>query len=214
MKILVLSDSHSSYHFMRRTIDELKPDAVIHLGDHYSDGKVMEEEYPNIPFYQDPGNCDQYREGMFEPETKLEIIGGVRLLLTHGHHYRVKTGLGSLIANARVANVAAVLFGHTHMSYCQQEEDGLQQEGEGGIAQQPVVADPGADAAEEEQNGGLHHCGDEEGHTHMAAVTAQTAQNSDQIVLRHGMEHGQQQHTQQGQTVPAVAEEKFSDGAG
>ena len=30
MKILVLSDSHSSYHFMRRTIDELKPDAVIH----------------------------------------------------------------------------------------------------------------------------------------------------------------------------------------
>ena len=125
MKILVLSDSHSSYHFMRRTIDELKPDAVIHLGDHYSDGKVMEEEYPHIPFYQVPGNCDQYREGMFEPETKLEIIGGVRLLLTHGHNYRVKTGLGALIANARAANVAAVLFGHTHMSYCQQEEDGL-----------------------------------------------------------------------------------------
>ena len=40
MRVLVLSDSHSSYHFMRRTIDELQPDAVIHLGDHYSDGQT------------------------------------------------------------------------------------------------------------------------------------------------------------------------------
>ncbi len=125
MKILVLSDSHSSYHFMRRTIDELKPDAVIHLGDHYSDGQTMAEEYPNITFYLVPGNCDRYREGMFEPETKLEIIGGVRLLLTHGHNHRVKTGLHALLADARASRVSAVLFGHTHMSYCHQEEDGL-----------------------------------------------------------------------------------------
>ena len=125
MRVLVLSDSHSSYHFMRRTIDELQPDAVIHLGDHYSDGQTMAEEYPHIPFYLVPGNCDRYRDWISDPETKLEIIGGVRLLLTHGHNHHVKTGLQALLADARASGVSAVLFGHTHMSYCHQEEDGL-----------------------------------------------------------------------------------------
>ena len=46
MKILVLSDSHSALSFMRRCIDSVKPDAVIHLGDHFDDAEEMREEYP------------------------------------------------------------------------------------------------------------------------------------------------------------------------
>ena len=61
MKILVLSDSHSGLSFMRRCIDRVKPDALIHLGDYYDDGQTMEEEYPHIRMYQVPGNCDRYR---------------------------------------------------------------------------------------------------------------------------------------------------------
>ena len=48
MKILVLSDSHSAISFMRQCMDSVRPDAVIHLGDHYDDGEVLAEEYPQF----------------------------------------------------------------------------------------------------------------------------------------------------------------------
>lgn len=125
MKILVLSDSHASRHFMRRCVDHFEPDAVVHLGDYYSDGQDLAEEYPHIPFYAVPGNCDRGRGWITEPETKLQIIGGVRFMLTHGHLHQVKMTLTRLLADARAMGAHAVLFGHTHEAYCRQEEDGL-----------------------------------------------------------------------------------------
>ena len=125
MKILVLSDSHSSRHFMRRCVDHIQPDAVVHLGDYFNDGQDLAEEYPTIPFYAVPGNCDRGRGWITEPETKLQIIGGVRFMLTHGHLHNVKMTLTRLVADARAMGVHAVLFGHTHEAYCQQEDDGL-----------------------------------------------------------------------------------------
>lgn len=125
MKILVLSDSHAALSFMRRCIDAVQPDAVIHLGDHYDDGTAMAEEYPQIRFYQVPGNCDAHRCFIPDPETRLETLGGVRILMTHGHRHHVKQTLIRLLADARVSRADAVLFGHTHSAYCQLEEDGL-----------------------------------------------------------------------------------------
>lgn len=125
MKILVLSDSHSTLSFMRLCINSLCPDAVVHLGDHYDDGSAMREEFSFSRFYQVPGNCDKYR--LYSPvaETLVEKVCGVKLFMTHGHIQRVKTGLGALLADARKTGVQAVLFGHTHEAYCQREEDGL-----------------------------------------------------------------------------------------
>jgi len=125
MKILVLSDSHAGLSFIRRCIDAVQPDAVIHLGDHYDDGTAMAEEYPQIPFYQVPGNCDAHRCFIPDPETRLETLGGVRILMTHGHRHHVKQTLIRLLADARASRADAVLFGHTHSAYCQLEEDGL-----------------------------------------------------------------------------------------
>lgn len=125
MKILVLSDSHAALSFMRRCIDAAQPDVVIHLGDHYDDGTAMAEEYPQIRFYQVPGNCDAHRCFIPDPETRLETLGGVRILMTHGHRYHVKQTLIRLLADARASRADAVLFGHTHSAYCQREEDGL-----------------------------------------------------------------------------------------
>jgi len=125
MKILVLSDSHAALSFMRRCIDAVQPDAVIHLGDHYDDGTAMAEEYPQIRFYQVPGNCDAHRCFIPDPETRLETLGGVRILMTHGHRHHVKQTLIRLLADARASRADAVLFGHTHSAYCQLEEDGL-----------------------------------------------------------------------------------------
>lgn len=125
MKILVLSDSHSALSFMRRCIEAVKPDTVIHLGDHYDDGSAIAEEYPQLSFYQVPGNCDAHRGFIPDPETRLETLGGVRILMTHGHRHQVKQTLIRLLADARASRADLVLFGHTHSAYCQQEEDGL-----------------------------------------------------------------------------------------
>jgi len=125
MKILVLSDSHSTLSFMRRCIDSVKPNAIIHLGDHFDDGLAMKEEFPGVPFYQVPGNCDRYRCPPGQSEILITRIGGVDLYLTHGHKHSVKSDLGALLRDARRARVVAVLYSHTHVPDCHREEDGL-----------------------------------------------------------------------------------------
>ena len=124
MKILVLSDSHAGLSFMRRCIEATQPDAIIHLGDYYQDGQTMAEEYPHIPIYQVPGNCDLHRGYIPDPEIRLVDLGGVRLYLTHGHRHGVKQGLFALVRDARAVGAQAVLFGHTHLAVCRQD-DGL-----------------------------------------------------------------------------------------
>ena len=125
MKILVLSDSHSTLSFMRRCITAVKPDAIVHLGDHFDDGEAMKEEFPAIRFYQVPGNCDRYRCPPGQPEILIERVCGVELYMTHGHKHSVKSYLGALLRDARAAKAAAALYGHTHVADCHQESDGL-----------------------------------------------------------------------------------------
>lgn len=125
MKILILSDSHASLYTMRRCVERFAPDAIVHLGDYYADAQVIAEENPTLPFYAVPGNCDRYRTGGDEPATKLEIIDGVRFMLTHGHLHHVKLTMAPLLADARAMRAQAVLFGHTHSALCTREEDGL-----------------------------------------------------------------------------------------
>lgn len=125
MKILVLSDSHSAMSFMRRCVKSVKPDAIIHLGDHYDDGEALYEENSHVLFYKVPGNCDRYRCPPFARETLICPIFGVRFYMTHGHNHRVKQLLSLLLRDAREAQVDMVLYGHTHVADCHREVDGL-----------------------------------------------------------------------------------------
>lgn len=125
MKILVLSDSHSGLSFMRECVKKIRPDAIIHLGDYYDDGQTIEEENPHVRFYQVPGNCDKYRCPPFAREILIMPVCGVMLYMTHGHRHYVKSTTTRLLVDARKANAAAVLYGHTHIPDCRQEEDGL-----------------------------------------------------------------------------------------
>lgn len=125
MKILVLSDSHSALSFMRRCIEAVKPDAVIHLGDYYDDGLTIKEEFPGTPLYQVPGNCDRFRCPPGQPEILVQPVCGVNLYMTHGHRHNVKLQLNTLLRDARASRVDAVLYGHTHQADCRREEDGL-----------------------------------------------------------------------------------------
>ena len=125
MKILVLSDSHSALRFMRSCVDAIKPDAIIHLGDHYDDAQALAEEYPHIPMHAVPGNCDRFRCPPGTHEVLCYDVGGVRLFMTHGHRHNVKLTLGPLLRDARACKASAVLYGHTHIADCTLEEDGL-----------------------------------------------------------------------------------------
>ncbi len=125
MKVLVVSDSHSGLSFMRRCAKELQPDVMIHLGDYFDDGQILHEDFPQIPFFQVPGNCDRWRVPDATPEILIQNIGGVEIYMTHGHLHGVKNNTGKLIAAARVSKCDAVLYGHTHRPDCYQDESGL-----------------------------------------------------------------------------------------
>ena len=125
MRVLVLSDSHSALSFMRRCIRAIKPDVMIHLGDHFDDGEAMALENPHIRIHQVPGNCDKYRMMRYEPEIRCYPVGGVMMYMTHGHLHNVKMDRYKLLLEARKMNAQVVLYGHTHIADCHREEDGL-----------------------------------------------------------------------------------------
>lgn len=125
MRILVLSDSHAGLSFMRFAIDKVKPQHIIHLGDHFDDGAAMAQAYPHIRFHQVPGNCDRYRCDPWQAEVLSYPIEGVKIFMTHGHRQAVKTGTHRLLADARASKADAVLYGHTHRAECYREDDGL-----------------------------------------------------------------------------------------
>ena len=110
---------------MYACMEAVKPDAVIHLGDYFDDGAALKEDYPQVRFYQVPGNCDRYRCDPRLPEILIERVLGVNLYMTHGHKHNVKLYLAALLRDARACRVQAVLYGHTHVADCHQEEDGL-----------------------------------------------------------------------------------------
>ncbi len=124
MKILVMSDSHSSLRFMRRAMMAVKPNAVVHLGDFAEDGQALAEENPQLSFHIVAGNCDRYRDGMYR-EMLCYHVCGVKLMMVHGHNHNVKISLFSLLRDAREQGADGVLFGHTHIPYYAKESDGL-----------------------------------------------------------------------------------------
>ncbi len=118
-----MSDSHSAKRFMRLAISTVKPDAIIHLGDHFDDATTIAEEYSHIRFHQVPGNCDRYRCPEDAPHIMHYRIGGVKFYMTHGNLHGVKSSLARLIADAREKDVQVVLYGHTHIADCRWEGD-------------------------------------------------------------------------------------------
>lgn len=125
MKILVLSDSHSSLRFMRRCVELIKPQAVVHLGDYYDDAETLKELYPHIELHQVPGNCDRYRCPPWVHDRLCYDVCGVRLFMTHGHKYGVKSNTAMLVAEARTMGAQAALYGHTHQAEAYQEPGGM-----------------------------------------------------------------------------------------
>lgn len=115
MKILVFADSHGNVTNMKRAAEEEQPDRIFHLGDMTRDAQALAQAFPQIPLEYVCGNCDGYSD---VPAQLIADVEGRRVMLTHGHLYHVKLGIGALLEAARKARVDAVLFGHTHEALC------------------------------------------------------------------------------------------------
>lgn len=120
MRILVFSDSHSDVNSCIDVIEKIcGVDMVIHCGDYLRDALAIEKAYPNIDIRYVAGNCD------LKSDKKEEIIEaeGKKILISHGDLYGVKSGYMRMNYRAQECDVDAVVFGHTHIPYCEKIDD-------------------------------------------------------------------------------------------
>jgi putative phosphoesterase len=119
MRFLILSDTHGVRAPMKELYDRYPLDGVIHLGDHIADARWLLERTNGHPVYQVVGNCDIGERGY---EQQLLELGGVKILIMHGHRYGVKSGYGTALAAAKGMGAQVVLFGHTHIPFMEERE--------------------------------------------------------------------------------------------
>ena len=112
MKAAVFSDTHGSTARMAAKVAELRPDLIIHLGDHDRDAQILRQRFPEIPLYSVCGNCDPGSDGLL---ADVVPIGPVRAYITHGHRYNVRWGVDSLVYAAQERECQLALYGHTHI---------------------------------------------------------------------------------------------------
>lgn len=113
MKVAVFSDTHGVTTPMVRAIRQVRPDALVHLGDYERDTAVLLKEFPELPLYHVCGNCDYAPSA---PNCLTVQLGPVTVFLTHGHLYHVEYGhIDSLVYAAQEAGAQLALYGHTHI---------------------------------------------------------------------------------------------------
>ena len=68
MKVAVFSDTHGVTTPMVRAIRQVRPDALVHLGDYERDTAVLLKEFPELPlYYQMPAVYPRKRRRCFPP---------------------------------------------------------------------------------------------------------------------------------------------------
>ena len=116
MKILILSDSHGAYPALIQAFEREKPDYVLFLGDGSRDAERLFEKSGATPVCRVSGNCDLMDD---QPDTKLLDVAGIRIAMTHGHRFGVKSGLASYAMYAEKVGASVALYGHTHAANCE-----------------------------------------------------------------------------------------------
>jgi putative phosphoesterase len=115
VRIAVFSDTHGSLLQLPLVRAQLgQVDWLLHAGDYHRDAAPLAAELgvPADRVRAVVGNCDYH---MTDPTHALVEIGGVRILLTHGHLYGVKHTLDRIYYKAREAQVRVAVFGHSHV---------------------------------------------------------------------------------------------------
>jgi putative phosphoesterase len=119
MTLLVLSDSHGRPDLIEEAIRRVRPDGILFAGDGLRD--LTRVEIP-CPLWAVSGNCDWLSAPLiingsaFVPQTEeLVTVEGIRILLTHGHKYGVKSGPTAAAYRALELGADILVYGHTHV---------------------------------------------------------------------------------------------------
>ncbi len=122
MRILIFSDSHGDARKLREALLR-HPDitTILHLGDGNRECESIADAFSDHTFYAVAGNCDFACNA---PGARLEIFGGKKVFMSHGHLYGVKGGYYTYACAARERGVDIALFGHTHVPF-EDYADGL-----------------------------------------------------------------------------------------
>ena len=139
MKIGVISDTHGCrdtwHHVMEKFFSDV--DMILHAGDILYHGprntipaeyqpKEMAEDLNGcpVPIIAVRGNCDAEVDDMVLDFPVLQEyqhlhVGGVRILMNHGHHLDDD----AKVAAAKQAGANIVITGHTHVAVLTKKED-------------------------------------------------------------------------------------------
>ena len=110
MRILVVSDTHGRRERLRDVITRQGAyDALLFLGDGIRD---VDEGTAGLVAVR--GNCDGIFLGADLPQDRMLTLDGVKIFMTHGHAYSVKSGGERLLAHAYALGADIAVFGHTH----------------------------------------------------------------------------------------------------
>ena len=109
MRIVVMSDTHGETNSIDQVRHAVGPvDAVFHCGD-----SELDSQHESL---QDAfvvgGNCDW--DSSFSDEV-FTRVNGVKVLMSHGHLWQVKSTLLPLSYRAQEVEADVVLFGHSHL---------------------------------------------------------------------------------------------------
>ena len=113
MKIIVVSDTHGNSSSLERVMElHSDADAVVHCGDSRGEMAAIKMRYRGVEYYEVQGNCDL---GSPLPLMLTFKMDGFKFMVTHGHAYGVKYGLGRLFEAAKEEGADVVFYGHTHI---------------------------------------------------------------------------------------------------
>lgn len=116
--IVVLSDTHGNLSSIEKLLPIINEnDYLFHLGDCENDIKLFGKDV-KASVCSVKGNCDGGGEDLI---TEIE---GVKMLLTHGDRYGVKSSEYKLLLRAKEVGVSVVFYGHTHIADIK-EVDGI-----------------------------------------------------------------------------------------
>lgn len=115
MRIVIFSDTHNSFAAADQIFKQNKDvsDNFLFLGDGTEEVEHLRPFYPEKNIYCVSGNCDH---GTAPQHMTLEL-GGIRIFMTHGHHYNVRDSVDMVYKRGREERATLILFGHTHCRY-------------------------------------------------------------------------------------------------
>ncbi len=123
-RILVFSDTHGDVSLCADVIKRIPADMILHAGDYVRDARDLEKMFPDKKIIYVQGNGDFFTNAQ---PAEIAELDGVRIFLAHGHNHRVKYehDYHTLARAAKEKNCSIAVFGHTHIEYDGQSEEGV-----------------------------------------------------------------------------------------